>query len=179
MRKNVFPFYFPSAGDMVLLPREARPCLSERKKHFSPSARGTTVPLENRKKACFLFVFFPERHGFASARGTAMPLEKKNMYSFFFLRREAWFCFPKRHGCASQKRKKINIFSFLSREARVYFSWRHKFVSVRGTIVPLSEREKMCSRPVFFMKKISSKSINMGSNFEDLDVSNPAMKHMV
>ena len=88
-----------------------------------------------------------------------MPLGNgKNMFSIFFLSLEALFCFRERHGCDF----------------------------VRGTGVPLSEREKNpCSRFGFFVgffvrffreKKSSSKPINMGSSFEDLDARNPMVK---
>ena len=52
--------------------------------------------------------------------------------------------------------------------------------------MPLSEREKNRApgsvfspdffRPVFSVKKSSSKPINMGSSFEDLDARNPMVK---
>ena len=52
---------------------------------------------------------------------------------------------------------------------------------MRDTSVPLSEREKPVLpvrffHLIFFVKKSSSKPINMGSNSEDLDERNPTVK---
>jgi len=129
--------------------------------HGFATARDTTVPFGNGEKTHFLFFSFRYRHGFASARGTVVLSResrpclsemKKNMFSIFFLSRESRFCFRERHG----------------------------YDFARGTGVPLSEREKTVLpvwffRP-FFLRKSSSKPINMKSSFEDLDAGNLTVK---
>ena len=107
---------FASARGMVVLSREAWPCLPrKRKKHvFSSSfflsrearfcfrerhgcafVRGTGVPLSERKKGRVSVFFFHERHGFASERGTVVLSREsrscllgneKKTYFLFFFR---------------------------------------------------------------------------------------------
>ena len=73
------------------------------------------------------------------------------------------------------------------------FRKRHDFASARGTVV-ISSEARAClfrkgKKPVFpvqffrqffssgfFVKKSSSKLINMGSSFEDLDARNPTVQ---
>ena len=116
---------------------------------------------------CFLFCFFCERHGFASARGTVV------------ISSEARACLFRKG------KKRVFYYFFISREARFCFRERHDCDFVRGTGVPFSERGKNpCFRfgffvgffVWFFLKKSSSKPINMGSSFEDLDARNPTAK---
>ena len=129
-----------------MLSRESQPCLLKMKKYAF-----SVFFLSRASRFCFR-----ERHGYAFARVTAVPLgnEKKRIFCFFFHWRESRFCFRGRHNCDF----------------------------VRGTGVPLSKREKKSVlrvrffHTVLFMKKSSSKPINMGSNFEDLDARNPTVK---
>ena len=74
----------------------------------------------------------------------------------------------------------FSVFFSLPRESRFSFHERHDCDFARGTGVPLSEREKNHAPGLvfsaFFLKKSSSKPINMGSSFEDLDTGNPMVK---
>ena len=159
---------FASARGTVLLLRESRPCLSkvmflllrEARLCFRESHGRAS---RERKKNVILFFSFRE-HGFASARGTGV------------LSRESRPCL-----FGNEK----NVFSFLfflPRGSRFYLrEKRHVCDFVRGTGVPLSEREKPVLpvrffRPIFFIKKNSSKPINMGSSLEDLNARNQIVK---
>ena len=82
-------------------------------------------------------------------------------------------------------------FSGTGKNAFYVFSFHesHGFASTRGTVV-ISREARACLfrkgeknrapgsffRPFFFIKKSSSKPINMGSSFEDLDARNPMVK---
>ena len=99
-------------------------------------------------------VFFRESHGFAFARGTVVLLRESRP-------------------CLSETKKTCFLFFF--------FHERHGCDFVRSMGVPLSEREKTrAPGPVFssdfFVKKSSSKPINMEYSLKDLDARNPTMK---
>ena len=141
--------------------------------------------------------YFRERHGRAFQK-------RKKMFSFFFIMREARFYFHGRHGHASRKHKTTCFLLFsLPRKARFCFrkrhgrtSWKWKnmflFFLLQEPWICFHERrgrapekwKKTCFflpweapsfRPVF-LKKNSSKSINMGSSFENLDARNQTVK---
>ena len=66
----------------------------------------------------------------------------------------------------------------LSREPQICFSWRFRFSFARG-----KKKKNTCFRhgffslfPVFFMRKLSFKRINMGFSFKNLDMRNPMVK---
>ena len=149
------------------------------------------MPFENGKKRVFFF-FFRESHGFASARGTVVlsresrpclsEREKQNAFSVFFSFASHGFASAsgtvvlsrESQPCLLENEKK-NVFSLFS-----FREW-HGYDFVRGMGVFLSKRKKTCApgsvfSSGFFCEKSSSKPINIGSSFEDLDARNPTVK---
>jgi hypothetical protein len=173
MKKYVF-FFFLSRESRVCF-RESRPCLTETEKNtFSVffSFTRVMVLLARKGRLCF-----SESHDRASRK------RKKTRFLFFFLSRESRFCFRERHGCAfarvtnvPPRKQKKNAFSLFFSSARgtVVISWEARACLFRKGKKPVLPVRFF--RPVFSWKKNSSKPINKGSNFEDLDARNLTVK---
>ena len=143
--------FFCEKPCFCLLPREARFCFCERH--------------ETR------FSSFRERHNFVFVTGTVMPRgnEKKN---HFFPSPRGMVCFCVWHDLTfaratpmllGNKKKLFSLFSFRKRHEECLF---RKGKKGAPWLV-------FCS---IFLWKNSSKSINIGSSFEDLDARNPTAK---